>query len=39
MKITKTEVLVLGDPPLGEGPTEGSRIDGLAIVRVHTDEA
>ena len=38
MKITRTEVFVLGDPPLGEGPTDGSRIDGLAFVRVHTDE-
>ena len=37
MKITKTEVFVLGDPESG-GPTDGSRIDGLAFVRIHTDE-
>ena len=36
MKITKTEVFVLGDPP-AEGPDTG-RIDGLAFVRIHTDE-
>ena len=37
MKITKTEVFVLGDPESG-GPTDGSRVDGLAFVRIHTDE-
>ena len=38
MKITKTEVFVLGDPELNDGPTDGSRVDGLAFVRIHTDE-
>ena len=38
MKITKTEVFVLGDPELNNGPTDGSRVDGLAFVRIHTDE-
>ena len=38
MKIVKTEVFVLGDPePSGQGG-DGSRIHGLAFVRVHTDE-
>ena len=38
MRITSTEVFVLGDPPLGDGPADGSRVDGLAFVRIHTDE-
>jgi L-alanine-DL-glutamate epimerase-like enolase superfamily enzyme len=37
MKITKTEVFVLGDPE-GESEADGSRIHGLAFVRIHTDE-
>ncbi len=36
MKITKTEVFVLGDPDTA-GPVDGSRIHGLAFVRIHTD--
>jgi L-alanine-DL-glutamate epimerase-like enolase superfamily enzyme len=36
MKITKTEVFVLGDPET-EGPVDGSRVHGLAFVRIHTD--
>lgn len=37
MKITRTEVYILGDrePP---NQLDGSRIDGLAFVRIHTDE-
>ena len=38
MRITSTEVFVLGDPPLGDGPADGSRVDGLAVVRIHPDE-
>ena len=37
MKITKTEVFVLGDPK-PEGPVDGARVHGLAFVRIHTDE-
>tara|TARA_B100000686_G_scaffold354455_1_gene464816 strand:- start:5055 stop:6257 length:1203 start_codon:yes stop_codon:yes gene_type:complete len=37
MKITKTEVFVLGDPDPLE-TTDMSRVHGLAFVRVHTDE-
>ena len=37
MKITKTEVFVLGDPD-PKGPSDMSRVHGLAFVRVHTDE-
>jgi L-alanine-DL-glutamate epimerase-like enolase superfamily enzyme len=37
MKITKTEVFVLGDPE-PEGPVDGARVHGLAFVRIHTDE-
>ena len=39
MKIVKTEVFVLGDPepPSGQGG-DGSRIHGLAFVRIHPDE-
>ncbi|MDA0337611.1 MAG: mandelate racemase/muconate lactonizing enzyme family protein [bacterium] len=36
MKITKTEVFVLGDPETA-GPVDGSRIHGLAFIRIHTD--
>ena len=36
MKITKTEVFVLGDPET-DGPGDGSRVHGLAFVRIHTD--
>ncbi len=38
MKITKTEIFILGDPELNDGPTDGSRVDGLAFVRIYTDE-
>ena len=37
MKITKTEVFVLGDQDPAE-EVDMSRIDGLAFVRIHTDE-
>ena len=37
MKITKTEIFILGDPELNDGPTDGSRVDGLAFVRIYTD--
>ncbi len=37
MKITKTEVFVLGDPEAAE-VADGSRVHGLAFVRLHTDE-
>jgi len=36
MKITKTEVFVLGDPETDD-PVDGSRVHGLAFVRIHTD--
>lgn len=35
MKITKTEVFVLGDP--ADAPGDGARVHGLAFVRVSTD--
>lgn len=35
MKITKTEVFVLGDPP--DAPGAGARVHGLAFLRIHTD--
>jgi len=37
MRITRTEIIVLGDPPK-ENPPDGSQIDGLAFLRIHTDE-
>ena len=37
MKITKTEVFVLGDPD-SEKLVDGSGVHGLAFVRIHTDE-
>ena len=37
MKITKTEVFVLGDPESADA-VDMSRIGGLAFVRIHTDE-
>ena len=37
MRITKTEVFVLGDP-VPKGPVDMSRVDGLAFLRIHTDE-
>jgi L-alanine-DL-glutamate epimerase-like enolase superfamily enzyme len=37
MKITRTEVFVLGDPAPPEGQADG-RIASLAFLRVHTDE-
>ncbi|MBI3959847.1 MAG: mandelate racemase/muconate lactonizing enzyme family protein [Chloroflexi bacterium] len=37
MKITDIEVFVLGDPKPDQ-PVDMSRIDGLAFVRIHTDE-
>jgi L-alanine-DL-glutamate epimerase-like enolase superfamily enzyme len=33
MEITSTEIFILGDPE-----SDGSRVDGLAFVRIHTDE-
>ena len=35
MKITKTEIFVLGDP--AEAPNDGARIHGLTFLRIHTD--
>lgn len=37
MKITAIEVFVLGDPT-PDHPVDMSRVDGLAFVRIHTDE-
>ena len=37
MKITRTEIFILGDPD-NAPPGDQSRIDGLAFVRIHTDE-
>ncbi|MCC7262944.1 MAG: mandelate racemase/muconate lactonizing enzyme family protein [Candidatus Latescibacteria bacterium] len=37
MKITRSEVFVLGDPE-PQGKVDASRIHGLAFVRIHTDE-
>ncbi|MFH1569255.1 MAG: mandelate racemase/muconate lactonizing enzyme family protein [Gemmatimonadota bacterium] len=37
MRITRSEVFVLGDRE-APGQLDGSRIDGLAFVRIHTDE-
>jgi L-alanine-DL-glutamate epimerase-like enolase superfamily enzyme len=37
MKITRSEVFVLGDPPPPDEETEG-RIGSLAFLRIHTDE-
>ena len=36
MKITKTEIFVLGDPDTGE-PGDASKIHGLPFLRIHTD--
>ena len=36
MKITRTEVFVLGDPPVGQSVDD--RINALAFLRIHTDE-
>jgi L-alanine-DL-glutamate epimerase-like enolase superfamily enzyme len=36
MKITKTEIFVLGDPPAAQ--PEDERISALAFLRIHTDE-
>ena len=36
MKITKTEIFVLGDPDSAE-PGDASKIHGLAFLRIHTD--
>jgi L-alanine-DL-glutamate epimerase-like enolase superfamily enzyme len=37
MEITSTEIFILGDPE-STAESDGSRVDGLAFVRIHTDE-